>query len=292
MTATENYGLTKPDPLKNVDEEFVQLQLTLDQLDAIIHAISMTASGKANAAHGHAMGDITDLINALAEKMPASTTFSLDSLTDVDGAAGAAVNYVLVKTATGWVPSSAIAALGLHQHASSDISGLDAELTNIQSTFNAMKWLSKGIGELVAVWNHMAGYDAPPTEDTRYRFIALQAGLSGAGQYNEGVLTSESVSGSSPYIVATAVISLVDSPLNGTTVHLINTERRFLRAGSSGGLQDDELKSHTHAIQGLAAGSSISGGTGYTGTSVSTGAAGGEETRPRNIGVTYYMRIK
>ncbi|WP_051909369.1 hypothetical protein [Neorhizobium galegae] len=45
----------------------------------------------------------------------------------MSGAAGAANNYVLVKNASGqWVPSSAIAALGPHQHATGDIVGLAA----------------------------------------------------------------------------------------------------------------------------------------------------------------------
>ncbi|WP_145960255.1 hypothetical protein [Rhizobium leguminosarum] len=76
------------------------------------------------------MGQITGLAAALAQKMDASTIFTLDSLDDVDGADAAALNYVLVKSATGWRPSSASAALGLHQHAMSDIVGLMTALGN------------------------------------------------------------------------------------------------------------------------------------------------------------------
>src|SRR5690606_3697150 len=100
--------------------------------------------------------------------------------------------------------------------------------------------------------------------------------------------------GSAPRVTATAVIDLDGSPMDGETVHLINTERRFLRAGSAGTLQDDEFKSHTHTylttspnLPAFASG----GAYNNTGTDT-TGATGGDETRPRNIGVTYYMRIK
>src|SRR5690606_24463705 len=91
-------------------------------------------------------------------------------------------------------------------------------------------WETKAIGELVALQDDLTGVSAPPTDNPAYRYIRLTAG----DDYNDGVLISESVSGSAPLVTATAVIDLDSSPMDGETVHLINTERRFLRAGSAG----------------------------------------------------------
>lgn len=112
---------------------------------------------------------------------------------------------------------------------------------------SVMKWLSRGIGELYQVDDTMVGVDVPPTDDANFRFIKLTAGLTGAGKYNEGVLTTETVSGTDPAVVATAVINLAGSPLNGKTIRLLNSERRFLRAGA-GALEDSAFGSHGHGV--------------------------------------------
>ncbi|MDM9647759.1 hypothetical protein [Rhizobium sp. S163] len=131
MTTTQNYGLELPDPANDVDEEFYRLQQTLAQLDAIIFALKQLVDQKAASQHGHAQADIIGLVDALAAKMNADKTFSLDDLTDVDGAAAAAVNYLLVRGADGqWRPSSAAAAIGAHQHQTGDIVGLSTLITN------------------------------------------------------------------------------------------------------------------------------------------------------------------
>lgn len=124
MAQTANYGFEKPSTDKNVDEEFYQLQETLDLLDSILAALQTAVNGKAAATHTHAISDIVNLAAELAAKMPASQTFKLDDLTDVDGADGAPNGYVLVKSALGWLPSSALAALGPHGHLISEITGL------------------------------------------------------------------------------------------------------------------------------------------------------------------------
>ena len=145
----------------------------------------------------------------------------------------------------------------------------------------------------------------PPTDDPAYRYIKLTA----SDSYNSGVLTSESVSGSAPLVIATAVISDAGSPLNGQTVQLINTERRVLRAGSSGTVQADAFQGHFHnpltaaaSFFVLAAGGGAStGGSGRnndatTGGPVTDGTNGtprtANETRSKNIGADYYMRIR
>lgn len=153
-------------------------------------------------------------------------------------------------------------------------------------------WAMQPIGVPIPVFDHIPGVSPPPTNKA-YRYVKLTAGLTGAGGYNAGCLASESVSGSSPYINATAVISLAGSPLEGQTIRLLNTEGRFLRHGSSGVLQDDQIKSHSHSFQ---VGGALSGSLVAAGSPASdvrgTSAFGGDETRPRNMAVSAYMRIK
>ncbi|MBU5872995.1 hypothetical protein JVW08_19965, partial [Vibrio cholerae O1] len=59
----------------------------------------------------------------------------------------------------------------------------------------------------------------PPTNDPRFRFVKLTAD----DAYNTGLLTSQTLSGSAPELVSTAVISAAQSPINGQTIYLKNT---------------------------------------------------------------------
>lgn len=178
------------------------------------------------------------------------------------------------------------------------------------------------LGSLVEVMLNITGSEEPPTT----HYIRLKSGLTGSGGYNNGKLTSESVSGSAPNIVATAVINDAQSPLNGKTVRLVEDERRFLRPGSPGTLEDSALKSHAHTASGWTSSSGdhqhttqngaggnsnvYNGGTaGATqpvaayntssvngahthGVGVTVNSTGDTETRPRNVGVAVYMRYK
>lgn len=138
----------------------------------------------------------------------------------------------------------------------------------------------------------------PPTDNPNFRYIVLTAGLTGAGQYNNGVLTSETVTGSNPTITATAVVSLVGSPMDGQTIDLINTSRVFLRPGpASGPIVDSQNKSHFHRI--TYGENPLSSGSGGASNSILSGttlvknltASGGDEARPRYIPRVYLMRI-
>lgn len=159
----------------------------------------------------------------------------------------------------------------------------------------------KAIGEPFAIWDHITGCPVPINSGAQ-KFIRLTAGLTGSGGYNEGLLGSESVSGSSPLILATATI--LAGPMTGQTVRLINTEGRFLRAGvTSGVIQDSQNLSHSHPLpEGRDSNQIDNGGQfllrGWTNTGGSPtasgfggGAAGGNEARPRNGSATYYLRI-
>ncbi|AKC07177.1 hypothetical protein [Agrobacterium tumefaciens] len=112
---------------------------------------------------------------------------------------------------------------------------------------DADPWAMQPLGALIAVSMGVTGTVAPP-KDKAYRYILLTAGQTGAGAYNQSVLTSESVSGSSPNVSATATVVLAGSPFNGQIVRLINTERRFLRAGSPGTLENSDNLSHAHGV--------------------------------------------
>lgn len=160
----------------------------------------------------------------------------------------------------------------------------------------------------------MTGFVAPP-KNKHYRYIVLSAGETGLGAYNEGALTGESVSGSSPTISATATIALAGTQFNGATVRLINTTREILRPGSPGVLQLGQVALHNHGVNDPGHRhqnpTDISSGTGsvvreygqgisnfkyYDTTTTTTGIsiqnAGGDENRVRNIGANYYLRIK
>ena len=181
-------------------------------------------------------------------------------------------------------------------------------------------WAFQPIGVPIPVQKNITGVSAPPT-DQAYRYILLTAGETGSGKYNNGVLGSESVTGSAPLVQATATVTLSGSPVNGQSVRLINTERRFLRAGSTGTVENDqmqqitgEIRSGMHAAAAIgmlntpsgaisnvpsinnaypspAAASTIPDGISFDSAN-SPNARTGTETRAKNIGVEYYMRIK
>ncbi|MFT4162863.1 hypothetical protein [Shinella sp.] len=132
---TTHLELPKPNrahvPPLNVDEEFDRLALAWDMVDAFLHALAQSVAQKAPAEHDQAMSTIIGLIDALNAKMSADRQFALDDLTDVDGAADAPVNWILVKGSGGkFVPSTALAALGVHPHLISEVTGLAAALTD------------------------------------------------------------------------------------------------------------------------------------------------------------------
>lgn len=125
-----------------------------------------------------------------------------------------------------------------HTHVPADIIGLEAYLD---------PWAMQPLGAFIFADDGATGFTVPPTNKA-YRYVELTAGLTGAGQYNQGILTGESTSGSSPNITATATVSLSGSPFNGTTINLLNTERIFMRPGSQGTRQASVFSSHSHGV--------------------------------------------
>ena len=176
----------------------------------------------------------------------------------------------------------------------------------VDAIFTANPYFAKVIGEPFPLWTHLSGV-IPPNNSGAQKYIRLRAGQS----YNSGLLASESVSGSSPLVQATAVIAV--GPLAGQTVRLLETEQSFLRAGSSGSFQQDQMQTITGSFQRGDTTSFTSGsgafslsGTGRRTTSSQTnngsntvnfnssnssGSRTGSETRPKNVQASYYMRI-
>lgn len=175
-------------------------------------------------------------------------------------------------------------------------------------------FLSKAIGEPFALWDHITGCPVPSNAGDA-KFIKLTAGLTGASEYNEDLLGSESVTGTAPLVEATATILV--GPMTGQTVHLINTEEAFLRAReTSGALQMDQMQRITGqagpylretttdsgALTTVTAGTSpLGGSTNRNFGSVALNSANSPdarvssttagETRSKNVSATYYLRI-
>lgn len=112
----------------------------------------------------------------------------------------------------------------------------DDAMTAVNDLLSAVPWLGTPIG------GYITSYDAPPTNDARFRFILCSAGNTGTGQYNEGVLTNETVTGTAPLVNAIATVNLAGSPLNGLSLHLVNTEGRFVGAGAAPAFEDDSIQ--------------------------------------------------
>lgn len=168
-------------------------------------------------------------------------------------------------------------------------------------------WACQPIGVPLPMFAHLFPTlaDALPPTDQAYRYLLLSAGQSGAGGYNEGIIASEAVSGSAPLTIATALIEFDGSPLDGATVHLINTEARYVIAGATAGVvRMDQFQGHTHDVKinpgYVASGSGRAGlGTQSESPNGSKPKDDGEHGAPRfgidthgkDISAIYVMRI-
>ena len=171
------------------------------------------------------------------------------------------------------------------------------------------------VGGLEFVSLDLTGAGEPPIGN----FIRLCADLTGGGEYNNGKLTGQTVVDNGAYdpgegdasgITATAVINVAGSPLNGRTVHLIETEKRFLRPGNPGEILDDAIRNiygdaawkadggypPTGAFK-ISAGTKAvlnnqaSSVTPYWQFDASLIVPTADENRPRSRGVAVYMRV-
>jgi len=268
----------------------------------------------------------TAFVQAAVAALVASSPAALDTLNELAAALGNDANFAATMT-NALAAKAPLASPALTGNPTAPTQAAGNSSTRIATTAFVQAavaaggdwWAWQPIGVPIPLMDNLAGVAAPPT-DRAYRYVLLTAGETGSGKYNNGILTSESVTGTAPLVVATAVISLAGSPVVGATINLINTERRFLRAGSAGAVQNDAMQQITGAfdlrvtnnganITSLHAGALSSGAGTDTGT-VSAASAGptdtrilfdsanspssrtDSETRSKNIGVTYYVRIK
>jgi hypothetical protein len=182
---------------------------------------------------------------------------------------------------------------------------LEDSITANTSAIAVAQWLGTPIG------GYITPLTPPPTNDPLFRYILCTAGQTGAGGYNNGILTSETVTGTAPLLIATATVSLAGSPFNGQTIHLINTEGRFIGAGESEAFEDDMMQGHVHGtvLAGnkfysatIPGAGGLDGASGYTGRfDLTTGSPAddstngtprtGNHTQPRTHRLVHYRRI-
>ena len=119
-----------------------------------------------------------------------------------------------------------------------------------------LPWLSIPVGQPFPLALHIAGVERPPKDNPLFTYIELTAGLTGVGDYNEGLLINEDVDATAidgnghVDLRITAEINLVGSPAHGEIVNLINSEGRAIIAGeTSGVLWADQMQRITGAIQ-------------------------------------------
>ena len=317
-------------PLVNGDTAFAQDVLRLiafmGMVDADVQAALQAIAGKADLAGPAFTSPPTaptpatgDDSNQLATTAFVKTALALGLASIVNGAPELLNALNELAAAIDNDPNFAArmaTQLGLKANAADVYAKTEVYSKSQMDALLAASWAFIPIGVKVPLSDNLAGVVAPPTNQA-YRYIKLTAGLTGAGGYNNGVLGSESVSGSAPQVQASAVVNLSSSPLNGQTVRLINTERRFLRAyDAAGTIMDDAFQGHTikWGAGGTGDGNPLpvnTGGSSYalpwyivgglpqnpTYWSLIADAVNGTprtaiETRGKFIGETYFMRIK
>ena len=167
---------------------------------------------------------------------------------------------------------------------------------------------TKAIGETFNLATHLTGVTEPNNSGSK-KFVKLTAGLDGAGQFNEGLLINETITGSGPTIEITAEIAT--GPLTGNVINLLNSENRYLMPGeNSGAVANDQMQRITGSgryapyelgdatgawIEGETIGSVGAGGGSRARFSFdsanSPNARTGDHTNVKHIEATYYMRI-
>ena len=174
---------------------------------------------------------------------------------------------------------------------------------------------TKAIGETFNLATHLTGI-VEPSNAGDAKFVKLTAGLDGAGQFNEGLLINETITGSGATIEITAEIAT--GPLAGNVINLLNSENRYLMPGeNSGAVADDQmqriigsvtpasniglLSAGSAATGAFGRGASLSGRVDRDGSNSgfnaefdsanSPDARTGDHTNVKHIEATYYMRI-
>lgn len=129
MADTANRGYPLPTPANDINTEVFVLIAAFSAIDADVASLTSSLANKSDVGHHHALADVDGLIAALAGKMSADATFSIEDLVDVNVGAGAPTGWLLVKQADGsWVPLSPSAAFEAVTVAISAVTGLSEAL--------------------------------------------------------------------------------------------------------------------------------------------------------------------
>ena len=251
----------------------------------------------------------TAFVQAAIASLVASAPGSLDTLKELADALGGDPNFattVLNALAGKAAKATTLGGYGITPATPTEVStGTDnSKPITPYGLAGADFWAMQPIGVPIPLFNNLAGASIPSLSKG-YRYITLTA----SDPYNGGVLINETVSGSFPLVVASAVISLAGSPMNGQTISLINTEQRLLRGSLvPGQLLQDALQSITgsmsYASVNAATGAFAFTRAGQASTYDGANAVGtvtfdaslvartATETRAKSVGVVYFMRIK
>ncbi len=274
---------------------------------------SQTALTRANAATATANGVDAKATQALTNSQTALSTANAASATanGVDSKAQQALDNSATAVSAAAAAredvqdlsvrvESAESAVAATQSAVGEVSS--ALLAETQARISERVWANQPVGVPFPMWDHLVS--PPPMDSELFRFVKLTA----SDAYNSGVLVDETITGTAPLVVAQATVDDPGSPLNGAVIHLLNTERRFLRAGAPGEVEMDALQNITgrvgsHNATAATGAFAVVQNTALWGgqqsgslTTVSFDASRvvrtGDETRPKNVSATYYMRIK
>ena len=192
-----------------------------------------------------------------------------------------------------------------------------ATLEQLDALADGLQWLGTAVAETKnLMFDDYALY--PPTDSSLFRYILLSEGLDGAGQYNDGILINETITGSGVERQVTAEINLPASPLHGQVIHLINSERSHLRPSETAGVfEQDQMQRITGNVpangeitQRVVGAFSQSGATSPIVDGVGIGNAAGNlefnsanspgsrtsattdgETRVKSVSAIYFLRV-
>lgn len=292
-----------PDTGVRIDE------LNPELLPSLEHVVAAMKDG---ATVQFSFQQVADLILAVIRGDAPEALDTLEELADLTGTLQTDINTRLKKDGSniGAGAGTLLTALGFSAFIQTLLDDADAATlrSSLGLTYADLPFLAVPVGGVMALPTHITGVAEPGTGSSLFRFAKLTAGLTGVGAYNNGILTSESVTGSAPLVLATANVSLAGSPINGQSIRLLNTEGRFIRPGtSSGTVRNSQLQDHAHTFARVLNGSSLSsddanydmpaeGGalrTYVSGTIYNDGVVRfGTDTYPKHVEWTHYMRVK
>jgi hypothetical protein len=157
---TQHKNLPKPHVDNDLDYDMARIALMVEMVDVLLNTIDATLAGKAESAHGHEIGDVTGLQNAL-DTLTNSVTGLPDTLaalqdTDTtDVTQGMMLQYLTGK----WTAIVAKAAFfGIDP-----ISGLTAN--NVQEALSSLQATKANQADIQAALDNLVGA-APGTLDT------------------------------------------------------------------------------------------------------------------------------